>query len=472
MFPLFFACGLYRVSFVAFSLASMLTVAVYLPILFFLFATFGVAILSNLGYWSWVVAILAFTAIAFSWIRHPSWQLFLRISTRGARAALHRGVVSAFAAGRVTHAGMPTLGLLPRTVARAERIPPVLFYIPLGIQWMWLALRYRDLALPALANPSIEVGGLWGESKSSYLDMVAAPQRIWLADYATLRRTRGADSTGADLERARRTMAASRLSFPLVVKPDIGWRGFGVRLIESESELRDYLSAFPEGEVVILQRAVLYDGEAGVLYVRRPGDAEGRILSLTFRYFPYAVGDGQSALRDLILRDQRTAWKAGALFGLDPSHLGNAECDLDRVPAAGEIVRLSFIGSSRVGGLYRDAREHVTPALTRRFDQISKSLPEFYYGRYDVRFESLERFRDGEAFKIIEINGAGGESINVWDPVMPLSQVYRELFHQQRLLFEFGALNRARGYKSPGAWAMFRSQWRQHRLIVRYPPSE
>jgi hypothetical protein len=176
-------------------------------------------------------------------------------------------------------------------------------------------------------------------------------------------------------------------------------------------------------------------------------------------------------LRDLILRDARTAWKAGAHFGLDTSHIGRDLQDLDRVPAAGETVRLSFIGSNRVGGLYRDAREHITAALTRRFDEISKGLPEFYYGRYDIRFESVEQLRNGEGFKIIEINGAGGESINVWDPAMPLAQVYRELFQQQRLLFEIGDRNRRRGFRPPGARAIVATQWHQYRLIVQYPPS-
>jgi pimeloyl-ACP methyl ester carboxylesterase len=31
-------------------------------------------------------------------------------------------------------------------------------------------------------------------------------------------------------------------------------------------------------------------------------------------------------------------------------------------------------------------------------------------GRYDIRFASIERLRQGEAFGIIEINGAGGEA--------------------------------------------------------------
>jgi membrane protein DedA with SNARE-associated domain len=471
MFPVYVGCGLYRISFTRFALTTTLTAAIYLPTLLFLMSRFGEAVLSHIGYWSWIVAVGLLTIAAVGWVRSPNWQLLLRVSTSGTRAFLKRVSVVFNAPNHISHRGMPALGALPTKVALAERIPSGLFYIPLGIQWLWLSLRHGSLSLPTLANPKIEVGGLWGESKTSCLDMVSPDQHRWIADYTTLRRGHGTVAAELDARRFLQAATAAGLSFPLVAKPDIGWRGFGVRLIGNAAELSAYVHAFPEDEAILLQRVIDFEGEAGVLYVRLPGSSTGNIVSLTFRYFPYVIGDGQRSIRDLILADQRAAWKAGQHFGFEATHLGTAIGDLDRVPASGETVRLSFIGSNRVGGLYRDAREHITPELVRRFDEISQSMPEFYYGRYDVRFASIERFRQGEDFQIIEINGAGGESINVWDPTMPLLQVYRELFAQQRLLFEIGAKNRARGYRPSGSVAILRSQWRQHRLILRYPPS-
>lgn len=471
MFPVYASCGLYRVSFPRFALTTAITAAIYLPTALFLISRFGEAVLSSLGYWSWFVAIGLFAVAAMTWLRSPSWQLLLRVSVSGARALMSRVGVVFEAADHVSHRGMPALGTLPTKVALAERIPPPLFYIPLGAQWLWLGIRNRSLSLPTLANPKIEVGGLWGESKSRYLALVGPEQRRWFADYTVVRRGRGPKARELDACRALRAAADAGLSFPLVAKPDIGWRGFGVRLIGSAEELSAYVGAFPEGETILLQQAIDHEGEAGVLYARMPGSPSGTIISLTFRYFPYVIGDGERSVRDLILADQRAAWKAGHHFGFVAEHVGATNGELDRVPADGETVRLCFIGSNRVGGLYRDARGHITPDLVRRFDAISHSIPEFYYGRYDVRFASVERFRQGEDFSIIEINGAGGESINVWDPSMPLAQVYRELFAQQRLLFEIGAKNRARGYRPAGSLALFTSQWRQHRLILHYPPS-
>jgi membrane protein DedA with SNARE-associated domain len=471
MFPVYLSCGLYGVSFPRFTLTTILTAAVYLPTALFIMSRFGEAVLSNLGYWSWFVAIGLLTVAAMIWMRSPRWQLLLRVSASGTRALITRVSVVFEAANHFSHRGMPALGTLATKVAFAERIPPTLFYLPLLAQWLWLGIRHGSLSLPTITNPKIQIGGLWGESKSSYLAMVGPEQRQWIADYTKLRRGHGAAALKLDPRRALQAAVDAGLSFPLVAKPDIGWRGYGVRLIGSAEELSAYVCAYPEDETILLQRLIDYEGEAGVLYTRLPGSPTGTIVSLTFRYFPYVIGDGQRSIRDLVLADQRAIWKAGHHFGFEREHEGTTIRELDRVPTQGETVRLSFICSNRVGGLYRDGREYITPELVQRFDAISQSIPEFYYGRYDVRFATIERFRQGEGFRIIEINGAGGESINVWDPSMPLSQVYQELFAQQRLLFDIGAKNWARGFRPAGSVAVLRSQWHQHRLISRYPPS-
>lgn len=44
------------------------------------------------------------------------------------------------------------------------------------------------------------------------------------------------------------------LVYPIVVKPDLVWCGYGVRRIDNAAELRKYLAAFPLGERVVVQR--------------------------------------------------------------------------------------------------------------------------------------------------------------------------------------------------------------------------
>ena len=181
------------------------------------------------------------------------------------------------------------------------------------------------------------------------------------------------------------------------------------------------------------------------------------------------VGDGKSTLRQLIHNDERTKLRADFYLGEKGNHLGFGKDDLEHVPAEGELIRLAFIGSLRVGGLYRDAGYLITPALTERFDAIARSMPEFYYGRFDIRFESTDLLKEGKGFKIIEINGAGAEAIQAWDPDVPLRKLYSEFFRAQSLLFRVAALNRKRGYKPMPLKAFLKAIKRQNHLIPNYP---
>ena len=114
----------------------------------------------------------------------------------------------------------------------------------------------------------------------------------------------------------------------------------------------------------------------------------------------------------------------------------------------------------------------VTPELTARFDAISRSMPEFHYGRFDLRYASSEQLMAGLDFAIVEINGIGGEAIDAWDPDLSIGETYRRLYHQQALLFEIGARNRARGFEPPRAKAFLGPLVAQSRLIKHYPKSQ
>jgi hypothetical protein len=120
---------------------------------------------------------------------------------------------------------------------------------------------------------------------------------------------------------------------------------------------------------------------------------------------------------------------------------------------------------------YRYTDDRTTPALSARFDAISRSMPEFHYGRFDVRFASDARLQQGEDFRVIEINCAGSEAISTWDPEKTVGPVYAQILVQQQLMFEIGAANRGRGWKPPGLLPMICAARRQNRLVRQYAPS-
>ena len=208
-----------------------------------------------------------------------------------------------------------------------------------------------------------------------------------------------------------------------------------------------------------------YEAEAGVFYVRQPGERTGRIVSLTLKYFPYVHGDGASTLRELILADPR----AGRVPHL---YLPRHAARLDDVPAAGEPVRLAFAGSHSRGSIFRDGTHLITPAMTDRFDAIAHSIPEFWFGRFDIRFPDIERLQAGGDFTILEVNGAGAEMTHVWDRGKSLWEARRDLMEQYRLLFTIGRANRDRGHRGMGLREFWRAYRREKALTPLYPPTQ
>jgi membrane protein DedA with SNARE-associated domain len=459
VFVAFVACGWARVSLARFTAASLVISALYLPLMLYLVVVFGDALDNHLGLWAWPMLLVAISASNFVRKRVFAFR------EAGEPEAAGEAVLPAACFG------MPPLARADRKVAPAERIPPLLFYAPLVANWVRLGLRYRSLTLPTAANPKIFTGGMWGESKSSYFFDVDPAERKWIADFVAVKRSSGALSLGADIDRAVRALGEAGLEFPLVAKPDIGWHGHGVRRIDGRAQLESYIAQYPEGAALMLQRFVPHAGEAAVLYARLPEEPTGRILSLTFRYFPHVVGNGRLTVRQLIGSDARAQWKSALHLGADRSHCGVDSCNLERVPAHGEVVRIALIGNQRAGALYRDGRRHITAALEARFDGIARSMTEFHYGRFDLRFDSLDAFMRGEDFSIVEINGIGGEAIDCWDPRLRVGEVYRRLVDQQRLLFLIGDRNRARGFRPTSAADFLGSVIRQTQLIRRYPAS-
>jgi hypothetical protein len=98
-------------------------------------------------------------------------------------------------------------------------------------------------------------------------------------------------------------------------------------------------------------------------------------------------------------------------------------------------------------------------------------MREFHYGRFDIRFESVDALMRGDSFSICEINGIGGEAIDAWDPRLPVGEAYRRLFNEQKMLFMIGDLNRARGFQPTLASEFIRRLIGQTQLIRRYPAS-
>ncbi|MEO7431159.1 MAG: hypothetical protein ABIR62_03920 [Dokdonella sp.] len=343
-------------------------------------------------------------------------------------------------------------------VGRFEQLPKWLNLIPMVAQWVWLGILHRSITLPSTVNPGITSGGMVGDGKLEYFACMGTTARSATADYIAVVNDSRSSATGVT-----QRMMEARLRFPIVAKPDLGWCGYGVRLLANVDDLADYLRRFPPDETFLLQRYLADPGEAGLFYVREPAALNGRLIGILLRHYPNVVGNGDDCIADLIARDPRLQRATG-------NALHQCRYDPQCVPPDGEIVRLSTVASTRVGGLYEDGSVLVTAALEARVDAIAKDMGLFLVGRFDVRYRTVEDLQRGE-FTIMEVNGAGSEAVHAWDPKYSVRDVYRIVFAKQRLLFRIGDANRRRGHRPIGWLKLARLHLHQQRLMRTYPPS-
>lgn len=308
-----------------------------------------------------------------------------------------------------------------------EYWPMHLVYVPVYLHYLWLALKARSLFFFAAANPGIETGGLFGDSKTAILRRVPEafkPRGLLL----------GRERNHHEVMIRLRTAG---LHFPLVAKPDVGERGFWVEKIEDEAQLRAYLRAQPQAAVV-LQEFVDHPEEVSVLYHRFPGEREGHISSLTLKRFLGVTGDGRSTLRQLIEAYPRARLQLDAL----EVRLGAA---MEEVLPAGEYLELMPIGNHSRGTTFLDGGHLIDEALHRTFDALSHQIEGIYFGRFDIKCQSLDHLKRGEAFKILEINGVKSEPTHIYQPGFSLWAAYGVLFQQWRVIYRLSMANKARG---------------------------
>jgi len=313
--------------------------------------------------------------------------------------------------------------------SRWEFWPTWLFYAPIAIWIALLAIWHRGLTLITAANPGIPDGGTVGESKHAILRQLPADVTLpsFLIDRGTI---------AERIASIEEQLAQRHWKLPVILKPDVGQRGVGVRLARKWLDVRAYFASVPEPIVV----QAYHPGplEAGVFYYREPGAPRGRVLSITDKVFPVLVGDGVSTIEWLIWTHPR--------YRLQGATFVRRHADaLRRVLGAGERFVLALAGNHAQGTLFRDGGHLITSELERRIDDIARTFPGFFVGRFDIRYGDLEAFKAGRDINIVELNGVTSESTNIYDPRATLFEAYRLLFRQWAIVFAIGAANRRAG---------------------------
>jgi hypothetical protein len=306
------------------------------------------------------------------------------------------------------------------------------FYFPFAFYWLFLSLRARSLTYYTAVNPGIEHSGFWGNSKSDILKIIPSdflPLTLFLSKQAGI-------SNPDQLKDILASMQKAGLHFPVICKPDKGERGYKVEKINSEQELNTYLNNI-EGKF-ILQEFVTSPIELGILYYRLPDGTKSEITSVVEKGFLSVRGNGVSTVKELMKQSLR------ARFQLESTEKKWGE-KINRIPAKDETILIEPIGNHCRGTEFINANHLINAQLLTVFDKIAAQIPGFYYGRFDLKVNSLDDLYAGKNIKIMELNGVTSEPAHIYGSDMNLLKAARSVIFHSSILFKIAMQNKKRG---------------------------
>ena len=120
----------------------------------------------------------------------------------------------------------------------------------------------------------------------------------------------------------------------------------------------------------------------------------------------------------------------------------------DKIITKGEVVFLEPIGNHNRGTSFLDARHKKPKHLMECVEECANALPNFDYGRFDIKINNWDTFEQKKGIKIIEVNGVNSEPIHIYDPKYNIFKAYKDLFFHMKIIQQI-AFHKMKNNASP-----------------------
>ena len=114
-------------------------------------------------------------------------------------------------------------------------------------------------------------------------------------------------------------------------------------------------------------------------------------------------------------------------------------------PTKNEKVVLEHIGNHCRGTKFLDSTYEADQGLNEAIDELAKQIPDFHYGRFDLRCQSMDDLKQLRNFKILELNGAASEPAHIYEPGYSIFKAYKVIFWHHRQLAKISRVNHRNG---------------------------
>ncbi|KAA9038646.1 hypothetical protein FW778_13925 [Ginsengibacter hankyongi] len=339
---------------------------------------------------------------------------------------------------------------LIKKIKNWEQWPFKILYAPIVPVWVWYMIRSRAIWFFTPSNPKLTFGGMEGEPKKEMHDLL--PPHLCPVYFNV--------QPSEDFSVILKKVKEKNISFPLIVKPEVGGQGILFRKINNEEQLKNYHEQVPVEYFV--QEFIKYELEVSLFYYRYPNEDKGVITGFLQKIPMQVTGDGIHTLEELIMMNSKSGKR---IEELRLQH----ESNFKRVIKAGDKYMLSYAANHNRGAQFIDLRSEIDERLLKILDEISHSVNDFFYGRYDIMCNSIEELKEGKNFVILEYNGCGAEPNHFYDTGYTLKNAWKEILKHWKVLYQISRYNYKTGigYWSAVKGFRFRIETKKHYKIMK-----
>ncbi|MEZ5046933.1 MAG: hypothetical protein R2831_08070 [Chitinophagaceae bacterium] len=299
-----------------------------------------------------------------------------------------------------------------------EYWPWWLLVIPIWPLWFWYGLLLRKMTWFTAVNTNIEDSGFVQESKMEILKNIPATYlpKTYFIDF-------------------EKPLPLIQIEFPLIAKPDIGGRGRKIEIIHSDTELNNYHASISEN--YLIQEFVESNLEFGIFYVKTPSMKQGKVVSVAQKKFLELVGDGVHNIEELMNMDYRAQLQIERL---------RPYINMQRILDKGVQKIIEPIGNHCRGTQFVNRNDLINEQMHQTFNTISQEIDGFFYGRFDLKVFNISDLYQGNAIKILELNGLTSDVAHLFDPHTRLRDVFFTQVKHCKYCYEIAKENLKKGY--------------------------
>jgi D-alanine-D-alanine ligase-like ATP-grasp enzyme len=260
---------------------------------------------------------------------------------------------------------------------------------------LYNAIKYRSLTFFSACNPALSFGGMLADDKTEAYNIIPKVYLplMFLYDHKV------------DLQIQ---IDQHGLEFPVIVKPNMGYKGFAVRECRNLSELEAYIYRL---ELIdkewLIQEYIDKKCEYSIMYYCVPGTNNYGVTSICKKEYPCIAGDGKSTISQLIDQYENAF--------VNKDYIKKKwESKRNEVPKKGNEIQLHHIGNYSRGSKFHSQMNENDEYISTAMHNVFNRKKEIYFCRLDIKADSLDEVRNGN-FKIIEINGAKSEPLHIYD---------------------------------------------------------